>query len=573
MTEAAYAGPLRRVLEQYRILLIADLEGLGKTTFRGVKRATVIMVVENTTPEADDQVELLQLDTSALVGDVIDFSRARRSTVTRGDLDRVEYLPDSLRASLEEAGGAVIGAEEEGGALVSAASTAADASTSTVEQAPVAISSETPLWVQTLRGDDDSGDAILTKLAEGDADALRAMRNLPRLGHIVKLVFVKRDRGRIVDVLTEEPTQERYAYRAEMLFNYGVKLGGAGALARPGEQDAIELYKGQNVFPQGLLGQPLGRWSPTARRESTRYIYSYLDQLSFDNAFAIRKVAQLPTAARISRHTAFQDTVLVCDLAEPFPLNSYLLSRLVQFYAARVLRSSIIEDYGATWSKRTLTMLPIPCHREVDDLSRLCEAGDRVLEADSDIANQYRTIDALLATGTPGAPTLGSLVVDGKEIAEGVDLNGVSEDGVAVTALNEVGEELRSTDLFFSARLPNPLLRAYVRFVLTRTLEQEPEAQLSRRDIIDIVVPTNLDAVATAIGELASESLEQRYHEALTALDEVVADQCGITPSLRDHMITAMTVDPILAKMRPMIAQRGLRIQPYADHGDGDRYA
>ncbi len=573
ITEAAYAGPLRRVLDQYRITLVADLEGLGKSTFRGVKRATVIMVVEKTAPSTDDQVDLLQLDASALDGDVIDFARARRSTVARGDLDRLAYLPSALRPALSEVAAVDEPGESEEAAVPREASAQLDSvgAQSGEPVAPTPVS--TPLWLQALRGDEAGGDAILTKLASGDADALRSMRDLPRLGEFVRLVFVKRVRSRIVEVLTEEPAQERYAYRAEMLFNYGVKLGGVAALARPGETDAVDLYKGQNVFPQGLLGEPLGRWSPTAKRESTRYIYSYADQLSYKRTHAVREISQLPTAAPVREGQGFQNTAYVLELTNEFPLNAYLLSRLPQFYAARVLRSSIIEDLGCHWYKRTLTLLPVPPDHSLPRLQSLAEAGAKVLEADSDIANRYRAIDGLLAVGIVGAPTLGGLIVNGDPIAAGADLNGASEDGVGVTAIVEAGDDLRSTDLFFSVRLPDPRLRAYVRFVLSRKLEQEPEDPLSRADVLDIVVPTNLEDVAAAIASLSTDSLEQLYADALTTLDEVVAEQCGISPTLRDHMIAAMTTDPILAKMRPMIAQRGLRIQPYADHSDGERYA
>ena len=584
--EAAYAGPLRRVLEKYRVILIADLEGLGKVTFRGVKRATVIMVVEKSEPSAEDEVELLQLDGSALDGDVIDFARARRSTVKREDLDRSAYLPSALRPALETLAELIVAtdetisdsepnaaAEKSEGPAQTVDAAAPQISETSAEPGDTALASPaTPLWLQALRGEEAGGDAVLTKLGVGDAAALRTMRELPRLGELIQVVFVKRVRSKITDVTAEEPTQERYAFRPELLFNYGVKLGGPGALAHAGETDAIALYKGQNVFPQGLLGEPLGKWSPTARRESTRYIYSYGDQLSYERTFAAREISQLPTVARLEAGQGFQNTAYVLELTNGFPLNVYLLSRLPQFYAARVLRSSVIEDFGCHWYKRTLAMLPIPKGLTTAHFAQLTEAGSQVLEADSDIANRYRVIDGLLAVGSIGARTFGALIVDGDGLAAGVDLNSVSEEGVALTAIIEAGDELRSTDLFFSARVPDPRLRGYVRFVLGRMIEQEPEDLLSRSDILAIVVPSNLDHVAAAIADLAADNLEQRYADALLALDRVVAEQCGISADHRDHMISAMTTDPILAKMRPMIAQRGLRIQPYADHSEGDRY-
>ncbi|MES3047151.1 HsdM family class I SAM-dependent methyltransferase [Sphingomonas faeni] len=586
ITEATYAGPLRRVLDGYRICLIADLEGLGKVTFRGVKRATVIMVIEKTVASPDDQIDLLQLDASTLIGDVIDFNRARRSVVLRSDLDRLAYLPTALRAALQEVPKIEVdtfigpddgtskvheslGQSDNGGQ--SASNVVMDPSALAGDEISAALSSAIPAWIEALRGDEVGGDAIITKLAEGDAKALRSMRELPRLGEIVRVVYVKRNRGRIAEVLTEPPTQERYAYRPELLFNYGVKLGGAGALARPDENDAITLYKGQNVFPQGLLGEPMGAWSPTSKRESTRYIYSYADQLSFSRTYAAREISQLPTVAPVTLGQGFQNTAYIIELVQDFPLNVYLLSRLPQFYAARVLRSSIIEDLGCHWYKRTLTLLPIPSDLSSERVQRLVEAGAAVLDADSDLANRYRAIDALLRIGTTSTRTLGSLIVDGAELAEGVDLNGASEEGVLVVALLEAGEELRSTDLF-SARVPDARLRTYMRFVLTRKLEQEPEALLRRADMLGILVPVNLDDVSASIASLEADSIEQRYADALDTLDSIVAELCGITPATRDHMIAAMKNDPILSKMRPMLAQRGLRIQPYADHGETDRY-
>jgi hypothetical protein len=555
LTEAAYAGRLRRVLGEFRICLIADLEGLGKATFRGVKRATVIIVVEKVVGTPNDDVEVLQLDASSLVGDVIDFTRAKRGTVKRRDLDRSAYLPTVLAAALET--------EE---AVATSDEVPATSATITTSK-PIS-----PLWLTAMRGEEGSGDALLTKLAPGDAEALRSMRELPRLGEIVRLVYVKRTAGRISDVRDVLPDSEAYAYRPELLFNYGVKMGGAGAMKQPSDADCISIYKGQNVFPQGLIGAPMGEWSPTARRESTRYIYSYYGSLRYENSFAIRKIAQLPTAVRVDRGVGFQDTVFQCELVEPFPLHIYLLSRIVQFYAGRVLRSSIIEDFGSTWSKRTLTLLPVPRSRSASDFAALSAAGEAVLAADSDIADRYRAIDTVISVGKDGSRTIEALIVDGDGLVTGVDLNDVNEEGTAVVELIEAGEELRGADLFFKAKLPDDNLRAFVRFTLGRRLEAKPEELLMRSDILAIEVPSNLPDVVAAIEALADSDLAAIHAAALDCLDALVAEQCGVSVMLRDHMIEAMREDPILSKMRPMTAQRGLRIQPYSDHSDGERY-
>jgi hypothetical protein len=554
ITEAAYAGRLRRVLGGYRIRLIADLEGLGKATFRGVKRATVIMVVEKVAGTPDDDVEVLQLDVSALENDVIDFGKAKRATVKRSDLDRKSYLPTVLASALDD--------DEDGDGVDDDAVPAPAPSPST----------GAPLWLSAMRGEEGSGEAFLTKLSPGDPAALRSMAELPRLGEIVRLVYVKRTGGKISDVRDTLPATEAYLYRPEILFNYGVKMGSAAAMKRPGDIDCIPVYKGQNVFPQGITGAPMGQWSPTARRESTRYIYSYYDSLSYKNAFAIRKIAQLPTAVRVEKGVGFQDTVFQCELSEPFPLHLYLLSRVVQFYAARVLRSSVIEDFGATWSKRTLTLLPVPRDRSAAQLTALTEAGDAVLMADSDIADRYRAIDAVIAAGKAGAKSLEALIVDGSALVAGIDLNQVAEEGTPVAQLIEVGDDLRSTDFFFTVTVPDQQLRTFVKFTLDRRIEAKPEELLTRSDVLAIDVPSNLTDVVASIASLSDSDLTAVHCAALDKLDEVVAHLCGISPALRDHMMKAMKDDPILSKMRPMTAQRGLRIQPYSDHSDGERY-
>lgn len=572
MSEAAYAGPLRKLLGGYRIKMIVDLEGLGKTTFRGVKRATIIMIVEKTPGSPNDDVEMLQLDGTAMVGDTIDFGRARRSIAKRRSLERLAYLPKHLRGALLAAD-----ATEPGQTTTDASAEPSDddlgaAVADGVEQPePDPIVAAAPVWLRALRADDDSADAILTKMSDGDADALAALAELPRLGDIVKVVYVKRAKGRIAEVLADAPTQEVYAYRPELLFNYGVKLGGPKAFKQPGDEDCITLFKGQNIFPQGLLGASMGEWSPTSYRESNRGIYSYAAHLSNSHTFAAREISQLPTLTPVTEGQGFQNTAFVMELTETFPLNSYTMSRIVQFYAARVLRSSIIEDLGCHWYKRTLTLLPIPRTRDKDAIDKLTRAGQLVLEADSDIADRYRLIDALIAQGQPGS-TVARLVVNGDPHLVGIDLNGVSEAGVVIASLREERNGLASTDLFFNAVIPDTTLRRFVKFVLDRALEHAPDDPLSRAHILDIVVPTNLDAVVKAVESLSADSLEAAYDDALGELDAIVAQLCGIIAEHRDHMISAMKSDPLLSKMRPMIAQRGLRIQPYADHSESSRY-
>lgn len=582
MSEASYAGPLRRVLEGCRIRLVADLEGLGKATFRGIKRATIIMVVERSTPHADDSVEVLQLGPSALVDDVIDFSKAMRTTVRRQQLDRSRYLPAGLRRVMasDRASGPVAATYDD----VAHADTGEPGETDIPDAPPsveppaaegqgaAATMPEPPAWMSAIRTNEDASDAILTKMAKGDPEALEAMAELPRLGDIVRVIWVKRERDAPTEVRDTPPGNTGHGFRPELLFNYGVKLGGPSALCQSAAEPGIDLYKGQNIFPQGLLGTPLGRWSPEARRETTRYIYSYADHLSYRDTYAVREIAQLPTAAPIREGTGFQNTAFVVELTESFPLNGYFLSRIVQFYVARVLRSSIIEDLGAHWYKSTLTLVPIPHQRSGSDLEALRVTGQAVMDADSDIADRYRKIDALIAAGTEAGKDINRLIVEGDPQIAGIELKQLSETPLLVQDIREVGDEILASDLFFRLVIPDEALRRYVAFTLARRVEQAPDAELSRDDVLTLKVPANLDAVLEEIELFSADNLDQRYSDALDELDRLVAQQCGVSDALRDHMVSAMRSDPILSQMRPMIAQRGLRVQLYADHSRGDRY-
>ena len=59
--EAKYAQRLRRVLTTFKLIEIVNMEALRKKTFRGVKRPTIIFVLENAPSAADDEVTMTTL--------------------------------------------------------------------------------------------------------------------------------------------------------------------------------------------------------------------------------------------------------------------------------------------------------------------------------------------------------------------------------------------------------------------------------------------------------------------------------------------------------------------------------
>lgn len=86
-------------------------------------------------------------------------------------------------------------------------------------------------------------------------------------------------------------------------------------------------------------------------------------------------------------------------------------------------------------------------------------------------------------------------------------------------------------------------------------------------------VPTNIEAVAAAIEVMRNTDPARMFQEAQMELDKVVADLFGMSQGDLDYITSAMMNDGFLKQLRPNYEHRGLRVQPYADHSQEDRYA
>lgn len=86
-------------------------------------------------------------------------------------------------------------------------------------------------------------------------------------------------------------------------------------------------------------------------------------------------------------------------------------------------------------------------------------------------------------------------------------------------------------------------------------------------------MPENLEAVAAAIDQMRGADPAHMFQEALMELDKVVARLFGMSGEDLNYITSAMVNDGFLKQLKPSLEHRGLRIQPYADHSQGDRYA
>ncbi|MDQ3775599.1 MAG: N-6 DNA methylase [Pseudomonadota bacterium] len=524
--DAAYSGPLRRVLMEFKLVEIADMEALRKKTFRGIKRPTIIFVLENRPGTEDDEVVMSTLSMGCYDAytDTIDFSKAERSTVKRNQISQSAYIPTGLGA------------------------------------AP---------WMADAAEEDTA--AILTKVSAADASLLGRMAQAPRLGSIVKVVYKRKGHRKVgtaqANAVEQIPAgSNSLEWESYVMLAYGIKLGSARAIVDSG----WPVYKGQNVFPEGPRGKPMGYWDQDRSFVDSLRLYAYRHLFDFSKLYAVREISQLPIACPVPPNTAFQNTVLMAQLAEDFPLNLYLMSRIIQWFAIKALRASIIEDLTTHWFKRSVLLLPIPPNRGVDDITALRAAGIGLISKDKDLANAHRHVERLIADNQKKA--LFDLFAENSPLVAGADLTGAAS-GAVVTVVHEQGDEVTSDDPSFRIKVPNPALRRYLAYMLERLVDEGKDFTFDVETLGTLLVPANIEAVVTAIDLMRSMDPARVFQDALMELDRVVADLFGLSQEDLNYITSAMINDGFLKQLRPSFEHRGLRIQPYADHSQGDRYA
>jgi hypothetical protein len=501
------------------------MEALRKKTFRGIKRPTIIFVLENSPGSENDSVSMTTLAMSSYVAasDTIDFSLASRSVVLRCDLSENAYLP----------------AQE-----------------------------DSQVWMTDVKT--ETAPAILPKVSASDTNVLKQLATAPRLGSIVTVVYKQRGQRLVgtaqANAVREIPANSKASdWEPYLMLAYGIKLGGSEALADSG----VPIYKGQNIFPAGVLGDPMGSWNVKTSKVDSLRLYAYRHLFDHSKLYAIRNVSQLPSACPAPETIVFQNTAQLVQLNEDFPLHLYLLSRIPQWFAAKVLRTSIIEDLFTTWVKRNLVLLPIPPKRETEDILRLKEAGERLVTSDKNLANAHRHVDELIAGAEK--KTLFELFAENDVIVAGADLTGAGA-GASVTSIHQVGDYLEGDELFFRIKLPHEDLRKYVAYQLDRMVEGE-EVVLTVDLLGAIEIPLELGEVVAAIRVMQEKNEQEAFEEAQLHLDRVVAELFGLSEQDLAYITSEMSTDGFLKQLRPNYEHRGIRIQPYADHSQDDRYA
>ena len=104
--EAGYAEGLRGVIAEYRLIEIVDLEALRKLTFRGVKKQTIIMVLENAPATDEDMVtvKIAGVECYDSAKDQIDLTRAVSSQIKRKHLLVGSYFGSAIEEEGQDGG-------------------------------------------------------------------------------------------------------------------------------------------------------------------------------------------------------------------------------------------------------------------------------------------------------------------------------------------------------------------------------------------------------------------------------------------------------------------------------------
>src|ERR1019366_2117833 len=150
-------------------------------------------------------------------------------------------------------------------------------------------------WMADAAEEDTA--AILTKVSTADARVLGRMAKAPRLGSIVKVVYKRRGQREVgaaqANAVEQIPAgSSPLEWEPYVMLAYGIKLGSARAIVPSG----LPIYKGQNIFPSGVLGDPMGHWDPQQSVVDSLRLYAYRHLFDHTKLYAFRNVSQLPAA-------------------------------------------------------------------------------------------------------------------------------------------------------------------------------------------------------------------------------------------------------------------------------------
>tara|TARA_B100001105_G_scaffold248670_1_gene234684 strand:- start:1515 stop:2750 length:1236 start_codon:yes stop_codon:yes gene_type:complete len=399
---------------------------------------------------------------------------------------------------------------------------------------------------------------MTSKVQGGDVDILLKLGGGAKLRDYIQTVYRKVrgvDRGAVAASIPVGAGQ--FDWQARKLVGMGMKPSGKKMFTPTGRA----FYRGLNVFPGRLIGQPAAYWDGTVQPAEIR-TYKYDALFVHERLFVAREMSELPTIAPVPPDVVFNNKVNLIQLSVEFPLNGWVLARPVMFVAATCLRSTIIEDLGCHWYPKSLALLPMPAQITDDLRSSLKAATATLIEKDDNLADRWRHVEAMLAASQ--CQSVSQMIASGSPVMDGFSLpvhepEDVLPDSIEISDSGLVGEGGS-----FQLSVPNPDLRAVLWYLIDRKRLAD-DAEVPVAYIASCPVPANVSDVAAAVRTALASSAQGEFDEARSTLDKIAADALGLSNEELDYIAARFRDDPFLSQIRPMWAHRGLHVQGFRD--------
>jgi hypothetical protein len=401
---------------------------------------------------------------------------------------------------------------------------------------------------------------ITPKVYPEDVDVLKKIGKNPRVHDKARRLWINtKDK---TDVKVAESKLVPQGYREHTLTQRGLEIGGSSGFSGQG----VPVFKGANVFPEAILGEPSGLWNLEDKKITSINIFKYSVFLT-ESTYVTRRLSQVPVAGKWSPDIAFNDSTHLISFEKPFPLNVYLLSRIPQFFAFKTLRTEVMLRRRAVWNVAELQNIPVP---EQIDVQQIEQIGSILFQHSNDILNKYRHVQQIIENSR--TYSLRDCIMDKRLSPDVIDLTGFPED-IRVRSDEITCKENRITGgLFVDIRVLDGLLLDYLAYFIAEILSDE---YVDKSVFLDIPIPIdNLSKVVEAINTANKNKPEEKYQQEIEALDYLVGGALGLTNEEIAYVVGQFHEDPFLKRINPNMPHLGMKFQAYrSNYGrDGQRY-
>ena len=386
---------------------------------------------------------------------------------------------------------------------------------------------------------------LTSKVQAGDVPILLKLGAGAKVNDYLQVVYRKArgvGRGQVASEIPKGAGQ--FDWEARNLIGMGLKLGGKKMFTPTGRA----VYKGLNVFPGRLRGEPMGFWDGTISPLEIR-TYKYDALFMSERLFVAREISQLPTIAPVPDNVVFNNTVNLIQLRERFSLNGWVLSRPVMFAAATCLRSTIVEDLVCHWYPKNLGLLPMPMAITEALAEEVRRATETLIEKDDNLADRWRHVELLLSGAV--SQSVNQLIAAGSPMVDGLvlpfhDIDDTLPEEIEITEVGLLGDKGA-----FEMLIPNADLRAVLWYMIDRKRLADG-SDVPVAFVGNCQIPTNAGPAAAAIREAYQSSAATEFEEARTVMDQVASRALGISEEELAYIRERFETDPFLSQIRPM---------------------